>query len=84
MGVTVSSIVVALALPVVVLNAVSGAAVSTLCQKVSLSQVSSALGVKATKITPEYNSNVTVCWFKVGANPDAVYARSQTGVNVGV
>jgi hypothetical protein len=82
--VTVSSIVVALALPVVVMNPVSNAALSTLCQKVSLSQVSSTLGVKATKITPEYNGNVTVCWFRVGANADAVYVRRQTGVNVGV
>ena len=83
MGVTVSSIVVALALPVVTSNAASTAAASTLCQKVSLGEVSSTLGVKATKVRPEFNGPVTVCWYKVGSNVDFAYVRSQTGVTVG-
>src|ERR1019366_10465521 len=29
-------------------------------------------------VTPVLNGDVTVCWYQMGANPDAVYVRIQT------
>jgi len=60
------------------------AAAPTLCQKVSVGEVSVALGVKVTKVTPVLNGSVTVCWYQVGSNPDAVYVRSSIGTGVSV
>ena len=67
-----------------VMSATSASAASTLCSKVSMAKVSSTLGVKVTKLTTVVHGNVTVCWYKVGANRDAIFVRSQTRVNIGV
>ena len=80
----VASATLALSVPVVALSASPAGAASNLCQRVSLAEVSSTLGVKATKVTPVFNGNVTVCWYKVGTNVDAVYVRSQTGATMSV
>jgi hypothetical protein len=80
----ISSATIALGVPVVALSAAPAGAASSLCQRVSLAEVSSTLGVKATKITPVLNGNVTLCWYKVGANADAVYVRSQTAATMSV
>ncbi len=59
----------------------TGAAVasSNLCQKVSAAEVSATLGVKVTKVTTVVNGSVTVCWYSVGGNSNAVYVRSSLG-----
>lgn len=62
-------------------TSVPAGAQSSLCQKVSLAEVSSTLGVKATRVTPTINGNVTVCWYKVGSNANAVFVRLQTHDN---
>jgi len=54
---------------------------TTLCQKVSLAEVSKALGVKATKVSTTLNGSVTVCWYQVGKNKNAVFVRTQTHDN---
>jgi hypothetical protein len=66
------------------LSASPATAASTLCQKVSMAEVSTTLGIKVTKVTPVLNGSVTVCWYQVGSNPDAVYVRSSIGSGVGV
>jgi hypothetical protein len=53
-------------------------ATSSLCNKVTTAEVSSFLGVKATKVTSDVNGSVTVCWYRVGANSQAAYVRIQT------
>jgi len=60
-------------------GAVANASPAALCQKVTPGEVSQVLGVKATKVTSDLNGNVTVCWYRVGANSQAVYVRSQSG-----
>jgi hypothetical protein len=35
--------------------------------------------VKATKVSQVVNGNVTVCWYRVGANTQAAFVRIQTG-----
>jgi len=57
----------------------SGASTPSLCQKVSAAEVSATLGLKATSSSSQVNGSVTVCWYKVGANSQAVYVRTQTG-----
>ncbi len=54
-------------------------ATSSLCKKVTTAEVSSFLGVKATKVSTDVNGSVTVCWYRVGANSQAAYVRIQTG-----
>ena len=63
-------------------NAAPASAASNPCHQVSLAEVSSTLGLKVTKLTPAVNGDVTVCWYQVGANPDAVFVRTQTHDNV--
>jgi hypothetical protein len=70
----------ALCLPLVA-DLTPAGAVSSLCQKVSLAEVSGTLGVKATKVSPVLNGDVTVCWYQVGVNPDAIFVRTQTHDN---
>jgi len=62
------------------LDAPAGASAS-LCQKVSTSVVSAALGVKATKVATTINGSVTVCWYRVGANTHGAFVRTQTSDN---
>ncbi len=57
----------------------AASATSSWCQKVTTSEVSSVLGVKATKLFSQVNGNVTVCWYRVGANAQAAYVRIQMG-----
>jgi hypothetical protein len=64
-----------------VLAAVPVGASPTLCNKVTTAEVSSFLGVKATKVSSSVNGSVTVCWYRVGANSQAAYVRVQTGDN---
>ena len=59
----------------------SSASSVTLCKAVTLHEVSSALGLKVTKVARQVNGSVTVCWYQVGANSQAVYVRSQTSDN---
>jgi|GEM_PF-3378562 len=54
-------------------------ALSPFCNKVTTAEVSSFLGVKATKVTSNVNGSVTVCWYRVGANTQAAFIRVQTG-----
>jgi hypothetical protein len=35
-------------------------------------------------VTPDLNGSVTVCWYQVGSNPDAVYVRSSIGSGLSV
>ena len=44
--------------------------------------MSQALGVQATKVTKDLNGSVTVCWYRVRANGQAVYVRAQSGDNL--
>ncbi len=60
------------------LGRVASASSRSLCQQVTSGEVSKALGVKAPKVTKDVNGYVTVCWYQVGANPQAVFIRSQT------
>jgi hypothetical protein len=48
---------------------------------VTPSEVSSFLGVRATPVSPDVNRSVIVCWYWVGANPQAAFVRIQTGDN---
>ncbi len=75
-----SGVALTLAAPLVVaLPAIHASAASSLCQKVTAAEVSSYLGVKATKVSSDVNGNVTVCWYRVGTNAQAAYVRVQTG-----
>ncbi|HEV3186985.1 MAG TPA: hypothetical protein VGZ04_02950 [Acidimicrobiales bacterium] len=56
-------------------------ATSSLCTKVTTAEVSTFLGVKATKVTTTVNGNVTVCWYRVGSNTQSAFVRVQTGDN---
>lgn len=56
----------------------SSATSGSLCQKVSTAEISSTLGLKATKVATTVNGGVTVCWYQVGSLAHAVYVRSQT------
>lgn len=56
-------------------------ATSPFCNKVTTAEVSSYLGVKATKVSSNVNGSVTVCWYRVGANTQAAFVRIQTGDN---
>jgi hypothetical protein len=56
----------------------SAGAAASLCAKVTPAEMSSHLGIKSTKVTSEVNGSVTVCWYRVGANPDAAYIRIQS------
>ncbi len=72
--------VVSLAMPLVpVLVTGTASATTSICNKVTTAEVSSYLGVKATKVSTVVNGSVTVCWFRVGANSQAAYVRVQTG-----
>ena len=73
----------ALASVVVPLSMDSSAVASSvsLCKAVTAAEVSKALSVKVSNESKQINGSVTVCWFKVGANSQAVYVRSQTGDN---
>lgn len=64
-----------------VLTAGPASATSSFCNKVTTVEVSSFLGVKATKVTSDVNGSVTICWYRVGANSQAAYVRIQTGDN---
>lgn len=63
-------------------TAPSGASPSSICSKFSPTTVSKTLGVKATKSTKVVNGDVTVCWYQVGANAQAVFIRTQIGDNL--
>jgi hypothetical protein len=65
-----------------VTDAAPASATSNQCHQVSLAEVSSTLGLKVTQLTPVLSGDVTVCWYQVGANPDAVFLRTQTHDNV--
>lgn len=56
----------------------SAASPSSLCNKLSVATISSTLNVKATSLSAQTNGAVTVCWYKVGANSQAVFVRSQS------
>jgi uncharacterized membrane protein len=80
---TATTVTLAMSAPIAV--GVSAAdATSNLCQQVTTAEVSAALGVKVTKVTPDLNGSVTVCWYQVGSNPDAVYVRSSIGSGLSV
>jgi hypothetical protein len=64
-----------------VLGASSASATASICSKVTSAEVSSFLGVKATKVSSDVNGSVTVCWYRVGANTQAAFVRIQTGDN---
>ena len=56
----------------------SASASSSICNKVTTAEVSSFLGVKATKVSTDVNGYTTVCWIHVGSNSAAAYIRVQT------
>jgi hypothetical protein len=64
-----------------VISAGTASASTSFCNKVTPAEVSSFLGVKATKVSTVVNGSVTVCWYRVGANPQSAFVRIQTGDN---
>ncbi len=56
----------------------SAASPSSLCNKLSVATISATLNVKATSVSAQTNGSVTVCWYKVGANSQAVFVRAQS------
>lgn len=60
----------------------AGASSGSICQKVTPADISAALGIKATKVSTVVNGSVTVCWYKVGMNPEGAFVRVQTGDNI--
>ena len=80
-GVVVTCTSLSLATIVIPLSLAATASASSvsLCKSVTSAEVSKALGVKVSTVSKQVNGSVTVCWYKVGANPQAVYVRSQTG-----
>lgn len=75
---SVSTFSIAVCAPLVLAPSAANAA-ADLCHQVTAAEVSGALGVKVTAVTPVHNANITVCWYKVGTNANAIYVRSSIG-----
>ena len=67
--------------PLVLAGTAAGSA-NSLCRQLSAPRVAKALDLKVTGETTVSNGDVAVCWYRVGANSQAVFIRTQANDSV--